>query len=138
MWGSTFADLAKKAQELQEQASEAAQSLSVGIRVEGCRLVTDPLVEKYSLTFFLIFYLFSRYRRLRRRPQVVSSISMRFVKRKSRKVPRSRNLLTMRDQQYHRRRRPGKTEAQVCRLIDSLSARGKLHRRHQLVVLWGS
>jgi hypothetical protein len=29
MWGSSFADLAKKAQALQEQATEAASTLSV-------------------------------------------------------------------------------------------------------------
>jgi hypothetical protein len=32
MWGTSFADLAKKAQELQEQASEAASGFSVQVR----------------------------------------------------------------------------------------------------------
>jgi hypothetical protein len=43
MWGSSFADLAKKAQELQDQATEAASSLSVSLTPRcdrGARLFT--------------------------------------------------------------------------------------------------
>jgi len=52
MWGNAFADLAKKAQDLQEQAKEQASHISVSTVIRESRRCALPISSPFFSSLF--------------------------------------------------------------------------------------